>query len=143
MRVSGVAEIRTLAPGMARGRVLVLDDPLSMWGGLDPTDGRVIDPHHPQTGAVTTGRVLVMPTGRGSSSSSYVLAEAIRAGTGPAAIVLLEADPILALGALVAQELYAQAVPVVVADGTTYGALVTGIDVTVEAGPEGASIVRP
>ncbi len=62
----------------------------------------MIDPHHPQTGAVITGRVLVMPTGRGSSSSSYVLAEAIRAGTGPAAIVLLDADPILALGALVA-----------------------------------------
>jgi hypothetical protein len=123
--------------------VLVLDDPLSLWGGLDPRDGRVIDPHHPQTGAVATGRVLVMPTGRGSSSSSYVLAEAIRAGTGPAAIVLLEADPILALGSLVAWELYAEAVPVVVADAATYSALVSGIDVTVEAGPAGASIARP
>ena len=138
-----MAEIRTLAPGRAHGRVLVLDDPLSLWGGLDPSDGRVIDPHHPQTGAVTTGRVLVMPTGRGSSSSSYVLAEAIRAKTGPAAIVLLESDPILALGSLVAWELYAEAIPVVVADAATYSALISGIDVTVEADPAGASIARP
>jgi predicted aconitase with swiveling domain len=137
-----VAELRTLAPGKANGRVLVLDDPLSMWGGLDPATGRVIDPHHPQTGAVITGRVLVMPTGRGSSSSSYVLAEAIRAGTGPVAIVLLEADPILALGAVVAEELYGRAVPVVVADGGTYATLVSGFDVTVEGDIGRATIER-
>jgi predicted aconitase with swiveling domain len=137
-----VAEIRALAPGRANGRVLVLDDPLSMWGGLDPRTGRVIDPHHPQTGAVITGRVLVMPTGRGSSSSSYVLAETIRAGTGPVAIVLLEADPILALGAVVAEELYGRAVPVVVADGATYAALVSGFDVTVDGGIGRATIER-
>ena len=55
-----------------------------------------------------------MPSGRGSSSSSSVLAEAIRAGTAPAAIVLGEADPILALGAIVARELYGTTIPVVV-----------------------------
>ena len=58
-----------------------------------------------------TGRMLVMPCGRGSSSSSYVLAEAIRAGTAPAAIILREPDRIMALGAIVARELYDIAVP--------------------------------
>ena len=53
-----------------------------------PTPATLIDTHHPQRGASVTGRILVMPSGRGSSSSSYVLAEAIRAGTAPAAIVL-------------------------------------------------------
>jgi predicted aconitase with swiveling domain len=62
------------------------------------------------------GKVLVMPSGRGSSSSSSVLAEAIRAGTGPAGIILGEPDRIIALGALVAAELYGRTVPVVVAD---------------------------
>jgi predicted aconitase with swiveling domain len=110
-------EGRTLVPGEAHGPALVLTEPLSFWGGLDPATGVIIDVHHPQRGAVITGTVLVMPGGRGSSSSSSVLAEAIRAGTAPAAIVLAEPDPIIALGALVARELYGVEVPVLVADG--------------------------
>ena len=104
---------RVLVPGTAEGDVLVLDEPLSFWGGLDPDTGVVTDARHPQRGAVLTGMVVVMRSGRGSSSSASVLAEAIRAGTGPAAIVLAEADPIVVLGALVAGELYGIQVPVV------------------------------
>lgn len=112
-----MAEARTLVAGTARGAALVLDEPLSFWGGIDPATGDVIDVRHPQRGANVAGRVLVMPSGRGSSSSSSVLAESVRAGTAPAAIVLADPDPILALGAIVAQELYGLAIPVVVADG--------------------------
>lgn len=135
-----VPELRTLVPGRGTGRTVVLDDPLSFWGGLDPATGRLIDVHHPQLGLQLAGHVLVMPSGRGSSSSSSVLAEAIRVGTGPSAIVLLEADPIVALGALVAAELYGTSVPVVVADALTYRAVVPGAAVVVEAGPLVASI---
>lgn len=110
-----MAEARTLVPGEARGAALVLDEPLSFWGGVDPATGDVIDVRHPQRGANVAGRVLVMPSGRGSSSSSSVLAESIRAGTAPAAIVLAEPDAILALGAILARELYGTSVPVVVA----------------------------
>ena len=106
-----------LVPGTATGEVLALDEPLSFWGGLDPASGRLIDAHHPQVGASLTGTVLVMSAGRGSSSSSYVLAEAIRLGTAPAAVVLGEPDPILALGAIVAAELYGVEMPVVVVPG--------------------------
>jgi hypothetical protein len=110
-----MAEARALVPGTAEGTLLVLDEPLSFWGGLDPETGDVVDVRHPQRGANVVGRILVMPSGRGSSSSSSVLAEAIRAGTAPAAIVLGQADPILALGAIVARELYGKVTPVVVA----------------------------
>ena len=110
-----MADARTLVPGTAEGRALVLDEPLSFWGGVDPETGDITDVRHPQHGASVTGRILVMPSGRGSSSSSSVLTEAIRVGTAPAAIVLGEADPILALGAIVARELYGKATPVVVA----------------------------
>jgi predicted aconitase with swiveling domain len=110
-----MAEARTLVAGTAEGPALVLDEPLSLWGGLDPETGSIIDTRHPQRGANVAGRVLVMPAGRGSSSSSSVLAEAIRAGAGPAAIVLGEPDPILALGAIVARELFGTSIPVVVA----------------------------
>jgi len=109
-----MAEARTLVAGTAEGPALVLDEPLSLWGGLDPETGNIIDTRHPQRGANVAGRILVMPAGRGSSSSSSVLAEAIRARTAPAAIVLGEPDPILALGAIVARELLGISIPVVV-----------------------------
>ena len=109
-----MAKVRTLVAGTAEGPALVLDEPLSLWGGLDPETGNIVDTRHPQRGANVTGRVLVLPSGRGSSSSSSVLAEAIRAGTAPAAIVLGEADPILPLGAIVARELYGSSLPIVV-----------------------------
>ncbi len=86
--------LRPLLAGETRGVVVVLDEPLSMWGGLDPETGTVIDRRHPQCGTDLTGRIAVMPGGRGSSSSSSVLAEAIRRGTAPAAIVLREPDDI-------------------------------------------------
>ena len=96
------------------GRALVLDEGLSLWGGMDPATGELIDSHHPQRGARLSGRVVVMPLGRGSSSSASILAEAVRAGTAPAAIVLGEPDLILAIGSAVAEELYGVVVPVVV-----------------------------
>jgi predicted aconitase with swiveling domain len=105
---------RVLAPGTAAGEALVLNEPLSLWGGLDPASGKLIDPHHPRLGVSLAGRVLVMPAARGSSSSSSVLAEAARAGVAPAAILLADPDPILAVGAAVAQELYRVQIPVVV-----------------------------
>ena len=123
-----------LVPGVGTGKALVLDEPLSFWGGLDPVTGRLIDAHHPQLGATLAGRVLAMPSGRGSSSSSYVFAEAIRAGTAPVAVVLAEPDPILALGAIVASELYGVDVPIVVAP---QAAIPEGATVTVRAAAEG------
>jgi len=108
---------RALVPGIAEGDALTLAEPLSFWGGLDPTTGAIVDSRHPQSGQVVTGRVLVMPSGRGSSSSSTVLAEAIRLGTSPAAIVLREPDGILALGSIVARELYGAVMPVVIWSG--------------------------
>jgi len=137
-----MAEGRTLVAGEARGPALVLEEPLSFWGGVDPETGRVIDVHHPQLGVLVTGRVLVMPSGRGSSSSSSVLVEAIHAGTGPVAIVMLEPDPIVALGAIVIRELFGTRFPLVVVDEETYGTLRTDVIMTVRA-DETTAIVGP
>jgi predicted aconitase with swiveling domain len=130
-----------LVAGRASGEVVVLDEPLSFWGGFDSAAGRITDRHHPQIGTSLTRRVLVMPSGRGSSSSSSVLAEAIRAGTAPMAIILREADLIVALGALVAAELYERHVPVVVIAPGDYGALQTGQIIEVMAEGAQARIV--
>lgn len=103
-----------IVPGDARGLALVSDVPLSLWGGLDPHTGEVIDRRHPLSGAMVAGRVLVMPAGRGSCTASGVLLETVRHGVAPAAIVLSRADPILGLGAILGEELYGRTVPVVV-----------------------------
>ena len=129
MTLSGEA----LAPGQARGTTLVLDEPISFWGGVDENTGRVIDTRHPQSGASVAGMILVLQCGRGSSSSSSVLAECLRNGVGPAAIVLAEPDPILALGALVASELYGTEIPVVVVAADAYAACAAARELTVEA----------
>ncbi|MDV3220616.1 aconitase X swivel domain-containing protein [Intrasporangium sp.] len=123
---------RSLHPGSASGRLLVLDEPLSFWGGSD-LGGTIVDRHHPQRGRSFAGRVLAMRTGRGSSSSSYVLAEQLRRGTGPVAIVLIEPDPIIVLGALVADELYGFSMPVVVLPEDELARLRTGDLVEVSA----------
>lgn len=130
---------RLIAPGRARAPALVLDEPLSLWGGLDPATGRVIELRHPQHGATVSGRVLVLPAARGSSSSASVLAEAVRAGTAPAAIVLGEPDLILALGAAVAEELYGVQIPILVLPADDLAAIRDGA--TVDIGSEGVSAV--
>ena len=60
-----MTESRILVPGIAAGELIVLDEPLSLWGGLDPLTGELIDIHHPQVGQPLAGKVVVMPSGRG------------------------------------------------------------------------------
>lgn len=131
----------TLTAGRGRGPLLRLDVPLSFWGGTDH-DGRIVDRHHPAFGRSVTGVVLAMPASRGSSSSSSVLAEQLRLGTGPAAVLLTEPDAIVALGAMVAAELYGIAVPVVLVEAADLSALSTYSSLDVDATPTGARI-RP
>ena len=123
-------EGRILVEGHARGPALVLEEPLSFWGGLDPATGEIVEANHPQRGSVVTGTILVMPSGRGSSSSATVLAEAIRAGTAPAGIVLGEPDDIVVIGSLVAAELYGIRVPVLLALAQTYASIHEGDEIT-------------
>ena len=106
-----------LVAGAASGPVVFLTEPVSFWGGVDPVTGEISDPHHPQLGVEVTGSVLVMAESRGSSSASTVLAEMIRTGRAPAAILLGRSDPIIVLGAVVASELYGLVMPVVSVPG--------------------------
>ena len=117
----------------AVGPALVLDEALSLWGGMDPATGELIDAHHPQRGATLVGKVVVMPSGRGSSSSASVLAESARAGTAPAAFLLDESDLILAIGSAVAEELYGVVVPVVVVEPEVRSRIADGTEVIVRA----------
>lgn len=112
-------------PGMAHGEVIRLDLPVSFWGGVDE-HGQIIDVHHPQHGQSLTGKILVMESGRGSSSSSSVLAELIRSGLGPIGIVMAQSDVIIALGAIVGTELYGIQIPIITVDLAALDSLQTG-----------------
>jgi uncharacterized protein len=130
----------TLVPGAAAGAPLRLDEPLSFWGGLDPAHGTIIDRRHPQWSANVAGRVLMMPAGRGSSGGSASLAEVLRLGAGPAAILLLERDAIVIVGAIVAAELYGRECPVALASKGDWEALAAAARLVVRAEPGGAAI---
>jgi predicted aconitase with swiveling domain len=119
-------------PGAAEGEVLLLTEPVSFWGGVDH-HGEIIDVHHAQHKAKMTNKILVMPSGRGSSSATAVLAELIRTGDGPLAIVMLQCDTILVIGALVSAEIYDISLPIVELDQEQYAQLSDGMHVTVDA----------
>ena len=119
-------------PGIAEGEVLLLTEPVSFWGGVDH-HGEIIDVHHAQHKAKMTNKILVMPSGRGSSSATAVLAELIRTGDGPLAIVMLQCDTILVIGALVSAEIYGITMPIVELDQAQYAQLSDGMRVSVDA----------
>lgn len=134
-----VIDVTGLTAGRATGRAVVLSTPLSFWGGVDDA-GTISDVHHPEFGTNLVGTVLVMASGRGSSSSSSVLAELIREGRAPSAIVLGRADAIIVLGSLVAEELYGITTPVVVVPLFELDGISTGAVTTVDAAPPAGRI---
>src|SRR5918997_3147136 len=135
-----IARGHVLAPGRGAGEAFVTD-PVSFWGGVSADDGRIIDVHHRDHGRSVAGTVLVMPVGRGSSSAAAVLAETLRLGVGPAAIVLASTDVILAAGSVVARELYGIECPIVELDTTSFDAVAVygGARTDVDAS-EGAAV---
>jgi predicted aconitase with swiveling domain len=107
---------RVLVPGEAEGPILNLSEPLSFWGGVDPNSGLITQPRHSGHGRSVAGTVLAMPSGIGSSSSSAVLLELIHNGCAPVALLMGEADAILALGVVVAREMGFGVIPVLECD---------------------------
>lgn len=123
--MSGISALegRSLVDGHASAPLLYADVGLSFWGGVDPFSGEVIVRHHPLSGECLAGRVLAIPSGRGSCTGSSVLMELISNGHAPAALVLAEADEILTLGVLVARTLFQRSLPVLCIGREAFGQL--------------------
>ena len=124
---------RILHQGAAEGPVLLLTEALSFWGAFDPREGKIIDIHHPQRGAKLKGVILVMPETRGSGTAPGGIAEALRLGTGPAAIILGKGDMNLAIGAEVAETLYGTPCPVLEVDAEVYAAIAKAQHIAIAA----------
>jgi len=123
---------KAVMPGHASGLALVSNEPLSFWGGYDWKSGEITDHRHPLSGANAKGKVLAVPSTRGSSTTTAVLLEAIHAGTAPAAIVTMGTDFFFALASVVANELYGKSVPLIALSGSDFGILQTGDHIQIE-----------
>jgi len=117
---------KPIVPGEGEGAALVSSEPLSFWGGYDHRTGEIIDRRHPLSGEIAAGRVLAVPFTRGSSTTTAVLLEAVRAGTAPSAILTTEVDTFFALASVVADELYERPIPVIVLSPEDFATLKTG-----------------
>lgn len=107
-----MTEALLISPGTGSGDVILCDPGLSFWGGVDAATGVVIDAHHPRHGAELAGRVVLMPSSRGSCTGSGVLLELVLNGHAPAALIFREGEDVLTLGALIAGRLFARPLPV-------------------------------
>jgi uncharacterized protein len=109
-----------LNAGQAQGPTLVLTEALSFWGAYDPRSGKIVDAHHPQSGAFLGGHILLLPETRGSGGTPGGIAEAIRRSTAPLGIILIMPDINLAIGAAVAAKLYDRQCPVLAVTAEQY-----------------------
>jgi predicted aconitase with swiveling domain len=97
-----VLQGRVIKAGRAEGSALVSRAPIGFLGGVDPDTGVVLEPGHPLQGQSVAGKVLVFPTGKGSTVGSYTILRLGRGVHGPVAIVNAESEAIVAVGAIIA-----------------------------------------
>ncbi len=122
-----------VVPGKCEGELVVTSQPISFWGGVDPATGCINDPCHELFGQSISGKVLVFPFGKGSSTTSLIILELARVNKAPAAIINLRTEPILATGPIVCKHLYGKEIPVVTLDEGAFQMLKTGQHVVVNA----------
>ncbi len=88
------------------GEIFECKEGLSFWGGVDPSTGCIVDVHHINNGNSLVGKLVLMPTSRGSCSGSGVLLQLMQNGLAPRALIFHEEEEILTLGAIVSDQLF-------------------------------------
>jgi uncharacterized protein len=99
MKLSG----RIIFPGQARGQALVTRMGISFYGGVDPETGLIVEKGHELEGQSIAGKVLVFPSGKGSTVGSYTLYRLKHSGMAPAAIINMQCETITAVGCIIAE----------------------------------------
>jgi len=123
---------KVTVPGKAHGELLLSHQALSLWGGIDPRTSQIIDQRHDRAGEITSGKVLAIPSEKGSSTGSAVLLELVRIGKAPAAIITCHLAPVLALGAIVARQLYNLSLPIVLVSENAFASLRDGEEAIID-----------
>jgi predicted aconitase with swiveling domain len=94
---------RTIVEGHCKAEALVSRKPISFLGGVDPADGKIIEKNHDLCGECVKNKVLCFPHGHGSTVGSYVLYSLARKRLAPKAIINQKADPVVVVGAIIAE----------------------------------------
>lgn len=126
MQLTLIQSGRCIFPGQAEGEALVSRMGISFYGGVDSDSGVVTEAGHDLHGQSVAGKVLVFPTGKGSTVGSYILYRLKQAGLAPLAIINAECEPITAVGCIIAE------IPCI--DQVEIEQLVTGMRLAVDAG---------
>ncbi len=103
---------RVIKAGLAEAQALVSLEPIGFLGGVDGETGLVTERGHPLEGQSVAGKILVFPTGKGSTVGSYVLYQLAVKGKAPAAILNAESEPIVAVGAIISDIPMVDLVPI-------------------------------
>lgn len=94
---------RKIYKGIAEREAIVTKDGISFYGGVDPDTGKVVEVGHELEGQSITGKILVFPTGKGSTVGSYTLYRMKKNNTAPAAIVNEQIDTVIAVGCIISE----------------------------------------
>jgi uncharacterized protein len=94
---------RKIYQGLAQAQALVTKMGISFYGGVDPETGVIVEKGHELEGECISGKVLVFPTGKGSTVGSYTLYRLKQAGLAPAAIINVNCETITAVGCIIAE----------------------------------------
>lgn len=119
-------QARGISAGVGSGTLLVSSEPISFLSGVDPETGVVIESGHPLEGKSIAGTVLAFPFGKGSTVGSYVIYALRRNNVAPSAIINTEAEPIIAVGAIIAE------IPMVDRPKTPIEELKDGVSVSID-----------
>jgi len=94
---------RVITEGHAEGEALVSREAIGFFGGVDPETGAVVEPAHELEGQSIAGKILVFPSGKGSTVGSYTIYRLRKKGLAPAGIINAESEAIVAVGAIISE----------------------------------------
>ncbi|WP_349974967.1 aconitase X swivel domain-containing protein [Pseudomonas sp. WHRI 8519] len=123
---------KVLVVGSASADLCATSNMLSFWGGYDPASGEIVDRHHPLSGQTVGGKIFALPKGKGSSTGSAVLLDALHNGNAPSGILLNQVDEIISLGVVVFEEFFGKRIPVIQLDDAAFEAALKARRATIE-----------
>ena len=128
---------KSVVEGTVAGEAVVSLEPVGFNGGIDPKTGEFVERGHPLCGTNVKGKIMVFPTGKGSTGGSYILYAANQNGVGPAGIVMQELEPIIVIGAIISE------IPLISVSAEEMDKVHTGDMVELDASRGVATIRRP
>lgn len=119
LEIQGLSLIR----GEADGKLLVTNQALSFWGGVNQITSEIIDRRHELSGKFLYDNIFAFPGSKGSSTGSEVILELLYKKIGPKAIIVTNCEVILTLGAIIAEEFFSFSLPIILINNMDFNKL--------------------